>query len=218
MRYMEKIVTQLLAVAVALLIVGCANTPLERQDATSSSLVELRDAMIATRGQIEQTLVSLDALTSATPDRLRSTYQQYAKDADKIAQQAVTVDQESRQMRRRSDAWLSGWQKSQASVENVELKAIGEQRRALALERFQNIDGSFAAAREAFGPFIANLQDVKKVIGSDVTPNGVAAVSGSAVVKNAHQHGAAAARALDVTIADLRALTETMTPSAVVTR
>lgn len=214
----RKSIPRLGIVVFALLIAGCASTSLERQDATSTSLVELRDAMIATRGQIAQTLASLDALTNASPDNLRDAYRQYARDADTIAQQALTVDKESRQMQQRSDAWLSGWQNSQADVDNAELKAIGERRRAEALERFQNIDGSFAAAREAFAPFIANLQDVKTVVGNDLTPNGVTAVAKSAVVANAAQSGAAAARALDVTITDLQVLTETLTPAAVVTR
>jgi hypothetical protein len=171
--------------------------------------------MVATRGQIGKTLGSLSVLTSASPAHLHEAYQQYAKETDKIAQQAVTVDKESRQMRQRSDEWLAGWQKSQSDVNNPELKALSEKRRAQASERFQNIDGSFAAAREAFAPFIANLQDVKKVIGNDLTPNGVAAVSRTAVVQNANQSGVAAGHALDVTIADLQVLTQTLAPPTV---
>src|ERR1051325_1446007 len=199
------------AIVIAVWVAGCASTPVERKDATSNSLVELRDSMMATRGQIEKTLASLNGLTRASPNQLRDAFQQYATDADKIAQQAETVDKESQRMRQRSDEWLAGWQKSQADVNNPELKALSEKRRAQALERFQNIDGSFAAARQAFAPFIANLQDVKKVVGNDLTPNGVAAVSGTEVVRNANQSGAAAARALDITIADLQALTQTVT-------
>jgi hypothetical protein len=210
---MDRKIGWLGAIVVALLAAGCASTPVERKDAASSSLVELRDAMMATRGQIEKTLVSLNGLTNAPPDRLRDAYRQYATDADRIAQQAATVDKESRQMQRRSDEWLSGWQKSQAGVNNPELKALSERRSAQALERFQSIDGSLAAARKAFAPFIANLQDVKKVLGNDLTPNGVAAVASTAVVQNANQSGAAAARALDVTIADLQVLTQTLAPS-----
>jgi len=203
------------AIVVAVWVAGCASTPVERRDAASSSLAELRDSMVATRGQIEQTLASLNGLTSAAPDELRDAYRQYANDADKIAQQAATVDKESRQMRSRGDEWLAGWQKSQADVNNPELKALGEQRRAQALARIQNIERSLAEARQAFAPFVANLQDVKQVVGNDLTPNGVAAVSGTAVVQNANQSGAAAARALDATIADLQVL---LTPSPVSTR
>ena len=205
-------------IVVAFWVAGCASTPVERKDATSSSLVDLRDSMMATRGQIEKTLASLNGLTSAPPDRLRAAYQQYAKDTDKIAQQAVTVDKESRQMRSRSQEWLAGWQKSHADVQNPELRALSEGRRAQALERIQNIDRSLAEAREAFAPFVANLQDVKRVVGNDLTPTGVAAVSDAAVVQNANRSGAATARALDITIADLQVLTQTLTPSPASTR
>jgi hypothetical protein len=201
------------AIMVAGSVVGCASTPVERKDATSSSMVEVRDSMVATRGQIDKTLASLNGLMGAPPDRLRDAYQQYAKDADKIAQQAATVDKESRLMRQRSDQWLMGWQKSQGDVSNPELKALSERRRAEALQRFQSMEASLAVAREEFAPFVANLQDVKKVVGNDLTPNSVAAVSATAVVQNANQHGTEAGRALDAAIADLQELTQTLAPS-----
>jgi len=211
---MDRQISWIGVIVVAVWVAGCASTPYERREATSSSLVDLRDSMVVTRGQIEQTLASLNGLTSAPPDQLRDTYKQYAKDTDKIAKQAVTVDKESRQMRSRSKQWLAGWQKSQAEVQDPELKALSESRRAQALERIQNIDRSLAEAREAFAPFVKNLQDVKQVVGNDLTPNGVAAVSETAVVQNANQAGTTAARALDVTIAELDALTQTLTPAA----
>ena len=200
------------AIVVAVWVAGCASTPFERKEAAASSMVELRDSMVATRGQIEKTLVSLNGLMTAPPDGLRAAYKEYTKDTDEIAQQAVTVDEESRQLRQRSDEWLAGWQTSHADVRDPELRALSERRRAQALERIQNIDRSLAEAREAFAPFVSNLQDVKKVVGNDLTPNGVAAVSGAAVVQNANRSGAAVARALAVTIVDLQVLTQTLTP------
>lgn len=200
------------AIVVAVWVAGCASTPFERKEAASSSMVELRDSMVATRGQIEKTLVSLNGLMTAPPDGLRAAYEEYTKDTDEIAQQAVTVDEESRQLRQRSDEWLAGWKTSHADVQDPELRALSERRRAQALERIQNIDRSLMEAREAFAPFVSNLQDVKKVVGNDLTPNGVAAVSGTAVVQNANRSGAAVARALAVTIVDLQVLTQTLTP------
>ena len=208
---MERKLRWVGAIVVAVWVAGCASTPLERREAASSSMVELRDSMVATRGQIEKTMVSLNGLMTAAPDGLRPAYKEYAEDTDKIAQQAVTVDKESRQLRQRNDEWLAGWQKSHADVQGPELKALSERRRAQALERIQNIDRSLAEAREAFAPFVSNLQDVKKVVGNDLTPNGVAAVAGTAVVQNANQSGAAVARALAVTIVDLQVLTQTLT-------
>lgn len=209
---MDRRLNRVGAIVVAVWVAGCASTPLERKEAASSSMVELRDSMVETRGQIEKTLVSLNGLMTAPPDGLRPAYEEYAQDTDEIARQAVTVDEESRRLRQRSDEWLAGWQKSHADIQDPELRALGERRRAQALERIQNIDRSLAEVREAFSPFVSSLQDVEKVVGNDLTPNGVAAVSGTVVVQNANRSGAAVARALAVTIVDLQVLTQTMTP------
>lgn len=200
------------ALVVALGAAGCASTPFERKEATTDSMVELRESMVETRGQIEKTLVSLNGLMTAPPDGLRQAYEEYAKDTDKIAKQAVVVEEESSRLQERSEDWLAGWKESTPKVQNPELKALSERRSAQALERIQNIDRSLAEARDALVPFVSNLQDVKEVVGNDLTPSGVAAVSGTAVVQNANRSGADAARALSVTIVDLQVLTQALVP------
>jgi hypothetical protein len=200
------------ALFIAASIAGCASTQRERKDATTTSIEELHASMIQTRSQIEKTLDSLDSLMEATPETLRPAYKAYAEDADKVADLADDVDDESRQLRRRSDEWLAGWEKSQSDVRDPELKALSEQRRARALERIQEIDRSLSEARVAFTPFVSNLQDVKTVVGGDLTPNSVAAVSDTEVAQNADRNGRAVSRALADAIEDLQELSETLTP------
>lgn len=199
---------------IGLALAACASTAPERQEATKESLVELRQASMATREQIEQTLGALIALMNAPPEKLPEAYREYAKYADAIARQAARIEAESRQVDRRSDAWLSGWRESYANIGNPELRALTEKRREQVLSRFDSIEGSLIAARDAFGPFVRNLQDIKQVVANDLTPRGVAAVSGTEVVRNATESGKAAASALDVTIADLEALIESLASSA----
>lgn len=200
-------------IVIGIFMASCVTTPVERQEATTQSLTELREAMKATRAQIDRTLASLDALLSVPEAQLRDAYLQFAKDVDTITKQAALLDKESRQMKRRSEAWLSAWKETYGEVKNPELKALTEQRREQVLSRFYALDGSLAAAREAFRPFLANLQDVRKVIGIDLTPQSIAAVSSTAVVQNATQNGVAAAGALEVAITDLRSLIESLAPA-----
>lgn len=195
-------------------LTGCASTSIERKDAASNSMEELRDTMVETRGKIEKTLVSLNGLMTARPDDLRRAYKEYSRDVEDIAEKAATLDEESRNLRQQSDQWLAGWQESQSEVQGAELKALSERRRAQALERIQSIERSLAEAAEAFDPFVASLQDVQMVLGNDLTPSGVDAVADTAVVRAANQNGAAVARALSVTSVDLEVLAQTLTPSS----
>lgn len=185
---------------------SCASTQLDRQDASSSSMVELRESMVVTRAQITQTLSSLDALTAAEPDDLPAAYRQYSKDTDKIAEQTITMKDASAQMRRRGEEWMAGWQESQPDVNDPELKALSEQRRAETLTRLQNIERSLAEALQEFTPFVSNLQDVERVVGNELTPQSVSAVAETEVVQDATRRGKAAAKALGATIADLQVL------------
>lgn len=200
------------ALALAALSAGCSTTQVERKQATTSSIEELHASMVQTRSQIEKTLDSLDVMLDATPSTLRPAFKEYAEDTDKVADLADDVDDESRQLRERSDEWLSGWVESQSDVQDPELKALGEQRRARALERIQEIDRSLAEAREAYAPFVANLQDVRTVVGGDLTTKAVEAVSNTDVVQNANRNGRTVSRALADAIDDLEELTQTLTP------
>jgi len=197
--------------AAAVLIAGCAGTPVQHREATTQAVVELRDAMTATRGQIETTLASLITLMNAPPENLPESYQQYANNVDVIAGQAARMQTESRRIRQRSDAWLAAWKESYARISNPELRTLTDRRREQVLRRFDEIEGSLAAAAQAFAPFVSNLQDVRRVVGNDLSPTAVMAVSGTAAVNNATAGGADAARALEVTRADLDELIEALT-------
>lgn len=206
------------AMFIAATVAGCASTQRERRDATTTSIEELHASMVQTRSQIEKTLDSLDVMLEAETATLRPAYKEYSEDTDKVADLADDVDKESRQLRVRSDAWLLGWKESQQDVQDPELKALGEKRLAEALERIQAIDRSLAEARIAYAPFVSNLQDVKMVIGGNLTQNSVAAVSDTAVVQNANRNGREVSRALADAIEELQGLTQSMTPLTDVNR
>jgi hypothetical protein len=204
--------------AFAVSIAGCgtpARTPVDRQEAAATSLVELHESLVAARGQIGETLESLRTLAMARPDELHDAYQQYAEEADQVAHEAEAVDEIALQMREARDEWLQGWQASHANIANPELRAISERRRVEALERWQTVDRTLADARSALTQFVANVQDVKNVVGNDLTPQGVRAVAQTRTVQNAGRHGSTAERALATTIRHVEALMEVQSPDGV---
>jgi hypothetical protein len=195
--------------AFAAWVAGCAApspTPVDRQEAAASSLIELHESLVSVRGQIGETLESLRTLAMARPDELHDAYDQYAEEADQIAQEAEAVDEIARQMRAARDEWLQGWQESHANITNPELRAMSERRRVQALERWQTVDRTLADARDSLSQFVNNVQDVKHVVGNDLTPQGVRAVAQTRTVQNAGRHGSAAERALAATIRHVEAL------------
>jgi hypothetical protein len=204
---MARIFLRMGPLLLAIAIGGCATTEsVEPREAAATSVAELHESLVTVRGQIRETLGSLNALTSATPTELEEAFQQYAADVDRVSEGAEQVEEISGEMRAHRDEWLAAWQESHAGVENPELRAVSERRRIEVLERWRSVDQSLTSAREAFRPFIANVRDVQQVVDNDLTPEGVSIVARTEAVQNANREGTRAARALGIAIAELEAL------------
>jgi len=192
---------------------ACATTPVERQKQTTESLADMRDGMLAAQQQIDKTLSSLNSLVSAPPDKLPEAYQQYARDVDTLKKQTDQVQKSREQMRRGRDQWLAGWQDAQTKVQNPELKEIAQERRSEVAERFDRVGNAFQTASEAFTPFIQNLDDVKTVVGNDLSQRGIDAVSRTNVIQNATTNGAAEEHNLEAAVKEFDELLGTLYPA-----
>ena len=199
------------AVLAGALLAGCASTPVERQQATVQSLVELRDTMAGTRQQIEQTLAALITLMNAPSGQVAEAYRRYASAANTMAAQAGRMEAEAGRLRERREAWLAGWDDEE--VRDPQLRSLTQERREQVVTRFDTIEGSLTAARESLAPFVDNLQDIKAVAGNDLSPLGLQALARTEVVRNATDHGRDAARALRVSTNELQALIQALAPA-----
>ena len=70
------------------------------------------------------------------------------------------------------------------------------------------------SARDAFVPFVANIEDVKTVIANDTTKRGVDRVKATGVVKKANANGKAFLENIDIAIAESSSLANALSPGA----
>jgi len=194
------------------LLHACSTTPepVKHQESASKSLSELTQDMTVTRGQVEKTLASLNALVRASPNTMRDIYDTYARDVHEIKKDANKVLKEADELRQRRDAWFAAWQKSHDQLQSDELRTVSEQRRAQVSARFDTVNNSLEAARRAIVPFVARVDEIRTVVGNDLTPRGLEAVSSTTVVANANTDGQTTARTMDNTIAELQSLDQAL--------
>lgn len=200
----------------ALLAVGltaCATGAMQRQERSVDSVAETRTEMADLREQIERTMASLNTLISAPPDELRKAYQRYAKDVEATQAQAADMQKHATAMERQSGNYLAGWQRTQAEIENSELRELTAQRRELVANSFNRIRVAFREANREIGPFLARLEDIRRAIGNDLTPVGVAAVAQTDAVVSANAQGTSVGTALDVAINEFDQLVGAMAAS-----
>jgi hypothetical protein len=197
------------------MLAGCSTSPVERKENVTRSVADLRSELLKTRGQIDQTLNSLQQLVIASPSNISQAYKQYAQDVEALKQQARQMQRDSTEMRAQSERWLSTWQKSQRDIQNAELKRISEQRRNEVAARFHNINAAYDQAQAAFMAFLKNLDDVKTAIGNDLTPQGVALVAGTRIVENANANGGQVKQIIDRAINEFDGLMVALGPEPI---
>lgn len=196
-------------------LAGCSTSPVERKENVTRSVADLRSELLKTRGQIDQTLNSLQQLVVASPSSIGQAYKQYAQDVEGLKQQARQMQRDSAEMRAQSERWLATWQKSQRDIQNAELKRISEQRRNEVAARFQNINAAYDQAQAAFTAFLKNLDDVKTAVGNDLTPQGVALVAGTRIVENANANGGQVKQIIDRAINEFDGLMVALGPEPI---
>lgn len=196
----------------AFLLAGCATSPVERRENVAHDVTDVKSGMIETRGQIDKTLASLDSLVHAPPSSLEKAYKQYASDVDTLKKQSNTLEKNASQLQKERENWLSKWQASQGDLRNEELRNVSQERRTALASRFNDLRESFQEAEGAFRSFIANLDDVKTVVGNDLTPRGIDAISRTAVVENANTNGAEVNRILDQAIEQFDSIADILAP------
>lgn len=202
-------------VLLAYALAACSTSSVERKENVTRSVADLRSELLATRGQIDQTLNSLQQLMIASPSSIGQAYQQYAQFVETLKRQARQMQRDAAEMRAQSDRWLMAWEKSQRDIQNAELKRVSEQRRNEVTARFQNINAAYDQAQAAFTAFLKNLDDIKTAVGNDLTPKGVAMIASTRVVENANVNGAQVKQIIDRAINEFDGLMVALGPEPV---
>ena len=178
------------------MLAACATSAPDRAARTASSLDVMHQNSAKARGQIDTVLASLDTLLNAPADRLREAYDRYDRDVKRMNEYADAIRENDRDLRKNGNTYLAQWQRDASDVSDPELRAIAEQRRRQIAEATQAMRSTLTSTAGSFEAFLRDINDIKKVLGNDLTPTGQASVKQTAVAQSAQSEGARVKSAL----------------------
>ena len=170
----------------------------------AESAQQLRVDLVASKDQVDRSLASLTDLTDPNQTDLAAAYKRFNDQLTRMNQQSQKVKVEADQMRQARDAYFAKWDARLAATDNPTIRAEAESKRARLRAGQEKIAADAARAREAYQPFIIDLEDTRKFVGTDVSKESVSVLGPT--VKKAQQDGAVLKERLDVLIADLDAI------------
>lgn len=198
-------------------VYGCGTKAVQQEQAQAQPaahpMVETKQSVAATRAQIGEMLASLNALMSASPDKLDQAYSRYAGNVDEMRRRQVALIRHIDNMQKNGRDWLAAWQTPQREIDNPEIRSLTQRQHEQLKERLDHTTHSFREAGKALAPFVNNMEDVKKALANNLTPQTVDQIAQTHVVQTADFNGAAVARNLDVAIAEFNELTAAIAPA-----
>jgi hypothetical protein len=170
--------------------------------ATSSGA--FRQDLVAAQQQIDRTLASLRALSNPSTTDLRAAYDDYSTQLARMGDHADKLRREADAMRASRNAYFAQWEEKVSEIENPTIRATAEAKRNKLRESHERIATEAGQARDAYEPFMRDLQDVRKFLGGDLSKQSVSMLGD--VQRKAVASGGTVKEKIGVIIAELDAI------------
>jgi Protein of unknown function (DUF2959) len=133
-----------------------------------------RGALVQSQQQIEATLASLKDVTDPGQQDLRGAYNKYCDNLARMQENEDTLRHEYEGMRDSRNEYFTNWEDKVSSIDNPTIRASAEARRQRLQNAHQQIVTAAGDAKDAYVPFMKDLQDIKKYLAADLSKPSIA--------------------------------------------
>ena len=174
------------------------------------SLKDTRQELVNAKAEVNDANMALDKL--AAGGNLEQSFKQYTAAVKDVQAAGDRARARASAMKENARQYVAKWEKEMDQVSSPELRAGATERRQKVKDNFDQITTAGRGVRDAYQPFLKNLQDIQRALASDLTPAGVDAAK-SAIAKTKSE-GVTLNEKLDALIAELDEVSGSMSASS----
>ena len=177
----KKIILNLFTITAAVVLVtGCASTGYDKAASTSKSLTKSSCMIEKGNTIIDQTLAKMNDLVSNPNPDMRKQFEAFNSSVNDLGATAQAVACQDKEIKSKGADYFANWDKETAQIRNEDIRHRSEARQHEVAVNFTRISQLYDETKTAFEPFMADLRDMQKFLGTDLTAGGLAAVKGIA--------------------------------------
>jgi len=150
---------------------GCSSNRASESEAAVDSMQETLDHVDSSRSQVNHTLTTLDKLSGGGD--LQKAFDEYVGSVGALKTSAAEARQRAQAMKDRGKEFIAKWQAESANVENPSIKQAMEERKARVQAHYDDISKAAQEIRDAYQPFMKNLEEIQKALSLDLSANGI---------------------------------------------
>jgi chromosome segregation ATPase len=174
-----------------MLALGLASSAFAADSAKQAAAVKekiqtLRSESSQVRNQITLTLEELSRLTVKDVE-LRPQFEKFKTELTKMEAQAKAAAARADSMKEKGEAFFAEWEEQVKSIQNEDIRKEAEKRLAKRKKSYNKILTAMGEAKQELVPFMSDLNDIKKLLDSELTASSVAATKST--IRTANWHG-----------------------------
>jgi len=158
----------------------------ERAAMVKEKIQTLRQECAQGRNQITLTLEALSRLTVQGVE-LRPQFEKYKAELAKMEDKARTARERAVSMKEKGQAFFADWEQQTKTIQNEDIRKEAEKRLAKRRKSYGKILSAMEEAKEQLVPFMSDLNDVRKLLESELSTSTVA--STKSLIRQANWHG-----------------------------
>jgi hypothetical protein len=183
------------------LLAGCASAGYQKGDVAAISMQKAATEVQVEGRALDQTIVTLKDLLSATNGDLRPPFKRFSKSLDGLIATAQRTQNTGRSVQEKNAAYLQAWDQQLQTIDYQHIRDLSEARRAEVTNRVEVVNRRYQESQAAVQPLIAYLLDIRKALSTDLTPAGLESLKG--IVQNANDNVAKVQTALEALTGEL---------------
>ncbi len=158
----------------------------ERATATREKIEALRVESAKVRNQILLTMEALKRLTVKGVE-LRPQFEKFKAELVKMEGQAKIARDRAISMKEKGAASFQDWEREVTAINNPDIRKEAEKRYNKRKKSYDKIQKAMSEAKDELVPFMSDLNDIRKLLDSELTDATVAATKNT--IRSADWHG-----------------------------
>ena len=158
----------------------------ERATAAKEKIEELRVECAKVRNQVLLTMESLKRLNVKGVE-LRPQFEKFKAELVKMEEQAKVTRDRADAMKEKGQVAFAAWEKEVQAINNADIRKEAEKRFDKRKKSYDKIIKAIWEARDEMVPFMSDLNDIRKLLESELTEKTVA--STKTTIRSADWHG-----------------------------
>jgi hypothetical protein len=148
--------------------IGCESDPArQRSQQAVKMLVDTRGGLVASEGNVANSLIALRTLQSAQGD-LRPAFEAFREQLEIIRRDADRIRIEADDMRSQADGFCAAWRNDVATITDQRIRQAGEDRANLVRTKYTHIDELYTQVNNGYAHYLRNLLDLQTYLVNDL--------------------------------------------------